>query len=49
MKAKWVRTPKNLRRAVNERYMQMNGSTIEDANAYDAGVEIASSLRGRAQ
>ena len=49
MKAKWVRTPKSLRRAVNERYMQMNGSTIEDANAYDAGVEIASSLRGRAQ
>ena len=46
MKAKWVRVPKQLRRAVNERYMQMNGTTIDDSNAYDAGVEIASSLRG---
>lgn len=46
MKAKWVRVPKNLRIEVNERYMQQYGTTIDDAKDYDAGVAIASSLRG---
>jgi len=47
MRAKWVRVPKNLRREVNEMYMQQTGTTIDDASAYDAGVEMASLIRGR--
>jgi hypothetical protein len=47
IRAKWVRVPKNLRREVNEMYMQQTGTTIDDASAYDAGVEMASLIRGR--
>lgn len=47
VRAKWVRVPKNLRREVNEIYMQQTGTTIDDASAYDEGILIAASIRGR--
>tara|TARA_R110000751_G_scaffold78340_5_gene158031 strand:+ start:1979 stop:5473 length:3495 start_codon:yes stop_codon:yes gene_type:complete len=45
-RAKWIRLPKNKRKEVNEMWMNMYGTSIDDANAYEAGASLASSLPG---
>jgi len=43
-RAKWLRVPKNKRKEVNERWIDLYGVSINEANAYEAGVKLASGV-----